>query len=38
MSPGTESAENTELYQEGLLFPAVKLVEAAGGSRPLYGS
>ena len=26
--PGTESAQCTELYQEGLLFPPVKLVEA----------
>jgi N-methylhydantoinase B len=29
--PGTESTENTEIYQEGLLFPPVKLVE--GGVR-----
>ena len=26
--PGTESAQCTELFQEGLIFPAVKLVEA----------
>ena len=26
--PGTESAQSTELFQEGLIFPAVKLVEA----------
>ena len=25
--PGTESAENTELFQEGLIFPAIMLVE-----------
>ena len=25
--PGTESAQCTELFQEGLIFPAVKLVE-----------
>ncbi len=34
--PGTESAENTELYQEGLLFPAVLLVERGRRVRPLW--
>ena len=30
--PGTESAQTTELFQEGLIFPAVKLVEAGAAS------
>lgn len=34
--PGTESTENTEIFQEGLLFPAVKLVEAGRPVAPLY--
>jgi N-methylhydantoinase B len=34
--PGTESTENTELFQEGMLFPAVKLVEAGRRVEPLY--
>ncbi len=34
--PGTESAENTELFQEGLLFPPVKLVERGRRNRALY--
>ena len=34
--PGTESAENTELYQEGLLFPAVLLVERGRRVKPLW--
>ena len=34
--PGTESAENTELYQEGLLFPAVLLVERGRRVQPLW--
>ena len=34
--PGTESAENTEIFQEGLLFPPVKLVEAGKRNEPLY--
>jgi N-methylhydantoinase B/oxoprolinase/acetone carboxylase alpha subunit len=34
--PGTESAENTELYQEGLLFPAVLLVERGRRVRPVW--
>lgn len=34
--PGTESTENTELFQEGLLFPAVKLVEAGRRVEPLF--
>lgn len=34
--PGTESAENTELYQEGLLFPPVKLVEEGRRNEGLY--
>ena len=33
--PGTESAENTELYQEGLMFPALLLVEGGRRVRPL---
>ena len=31
--PGTESAQCTELFQEGLIFPALKLVEE-GRARP----
>jgi N-methylhydantoinase B len=34
--PGTESTENTELFQEGLLFPAVKLVERGRRVEPLW--
>ena len=34
--PGTESAQCTELYQEGLLFPAVKLVEAGRPNAALH--
>jgi N-methylhydantoinase B len=34
--PGTESTENTELFQEGLLFPAVKLVEGGRRVEPLF--
>jgi N-methylhydantoinase B len=34
--PGTESTENTELYQEGLLFPAVKLVDGGKRVEPLF--
>jgi N-methylhydantoinase B len=34
--PGTESAQNTELFQEGLIFPAIKLMEAGRRNRPLY--
>ena len=35
--PGTESAQCTELFQEGLLFPPVKLVEARPAEyRALY--
>ncbi|MDQ3889969.1 MAG: hydantoinase B/oxoprolinase family protein, partial [Actinomycetota bacterium] len=34
--PGTESAENTELFQEGLLFPPVKLVEQGRRDEALY--
>jgi N-methylhydantoinase B len=34
--PGTESAQCTELFQEGLIFPAVKLVEAGTRVRSLY--
>lgn len=34
--PGTESTENTELFQEGLLFPAVKLVAGGRRNEPLY--
>ena len=34
--PGTEAADNTELFQEGLIFPAVKLVERGVRSRALY--
>jgi N-methylhydantoinase B len=34
--PGTESAQCTELFQEGLIFPALKLVEAGRRVRALY--
>jgi N-methylhydantoinase B len=34
--PGTESAQNTELFQEGLIFPAIKLVENGARNRPVY--
>jgi N-methylhydantoinase B len=34
--PGTESAQCTELFQEGLIFPALKLVEAETRVRALY--
>jgi N-methylhydantoinase B len=34
--PGTESAQCTELFQEGLIFPALKLVEAGARVRGLY--
>ena len=34
--PGTESAQCTELFQEGLIFPAVKLVERGTRIRALY--
>ena len=34
--PGTESAQTTELFQEGLIFPAVKLVEAGRRTRAIY--
>jgi N-methylhydantoinase B len=34
--PGTESAQCTELFQEGLIFPALKLVEADERVRALY--
>jgi N-methylhydantoinase B len=34
--PGTESAQCTELFQEGLLFPALKLVEEGRRVRALY--
>jgi len=34
--PGTESAQCTELFQEGLIFPAVKLVERGARVRALY--
>lgn len=34
--PGTESTENTELFQEGLLFPAVKLLEGGRRNEPLF--
>jgi N-methylhydantoinase B len=34
--PGTESAQTTELFQEGLIFPAVKLVEGGRRVRALY--
>jgi N-methylhydantoinase B len=34
--PGTESAQCTELFQEGLIFPALKLVEGDKRVRALY--
>jgi N-methylhydantoinase B len=34
--PGTESAQSTELFQEGLIFPAIKLVERGVRNGPLY--
>ena len=34
--PGTESAQSTELFQEGLIFPAIKLVERGVRNRALY--
>jgi N-methylhydantoinase B len=34
--PGTESAQCTELFQEGLIFPALKLVEQGTRVRALY--
>jgi N-methylhydantoinase B len=34
--PGTESAENTEIFQEGLLFPPVKLVQAGVRNEALF--
>jgi N-methylhydantoinase B len=34
--PGTESAQTTELFQEGLIFPAVKLVTGGERNRALY--
>jgi N-methylhydantoinase B len=34
--PGTESAQTTELFQEGLIFPAVKLVEGGRRVRAIY--
>jgi N-methylhydantoinase B len=34
--PGTESAQCTELFQEGLIFPALKLVERGTRVRALY--
>lgn len=34
--PGTESAQNSELFQEGLIFPAIKLMQAGRRNRPLY--
>jgi N-methylhydantoinase B len=34
--PGSESAQSTELFQEGLIFPAIKLVAAGERNRPLY--
>ncbi len=34
--PGTESAQCTELFQEGLIFPALKLVEGEKRVRALY--
>ncbi len=33
---GTESAENTEVFQEGLLIPPVKLVERGRRNRAVY--
>ncbi|HEU4976499.1 MAG TPA: hydantoinase B/oxoprolinase family protein [Baekduia sp.] len=34
--PGTESAQNTELFQEGLIFPAIKFVEGGVRNTALY--
>jgi N-methylhydantoinase B len=34
--PGTESAQSTELFQEGLIFPAVKLVRGGERNAALY--
>src|SRR5690349_12498621 len=34
--PGSESAQSTELFQEGLIFPAIKFVEAGVRNRALY--
>jgi N-methylhydantoinase B len=34
--PGTESAQSTELFQEGLIFPAIKLVERGVRNRAVY--
>ena len=34
--PGTESAQSTELFQEGLIFPAIKLVDGGVRNRALY--
>src|SRR5439155_22160684 len=34
--PGTESAQNTELFHEGLIFPAVKLVDRGRRNAALY--
>lgn len=34
--PGTESTENTELFQEGLLFPGLKLMEDGRRNEALY--
>ncbi len=34
--PGSESARNTEVFQEGLMFPGIKLVDAGVRNAPLY--
>jgi N-methylhydantoinase B len=34
--PGTESAQSVELFQEGLIFPAIKLVEGGVRNRAVY--
>lgn len=34
--PGSESAQSTELFQEGLIFPAIKLVAGGVRNQPLY--
>ena len=34
--PGTESAQTTELHQEGLIFPAVRLVAAGERNAAIY--
>lgn len=34
--PGTESAQNSELFQEGLIFPAIKLVDAGTRNQAVY--